>query len=723
MRLTLTRRLIVWISLGGIATSVLLSKGSLGIGGRFEKNKLVSSIKPVLAEGHFADGRTPAQALLELPEERLRSLAALAELQPQEQLRRIYQQPGRLRYDAFVHAITLAAVRDVNTVAPLDAMNLVFEKLSEIPDTQRLELLGLLATNALGTAQPDLASEFLRLACRTTASTWDTVKDMARHCRFTHRQPFALEDFRVWMSKRGNDLTADQHKEALALQYTLGLESNLPGEALEACLTELQAAASISDISAELMERTHRAAVLAERTKDILPWIESYLASFPEATLSSRELLKSSPSDSYKLWLKRAADLADGNQVAEKACAHHQRLLALGDTTSLDRLLPLSEQLGHGEETANLLQATTSKKGGESPLILTARVAALNGKTEQAVGMFEEWIAEHPSDRNAGFEFACFMEASADGAKATAAFEHFLRTFPNDAAAVKKLAALRIRQGQHESALRELDGLAEADFDAETLSSYTTLAESLGRPGSLERALRIASRDEKAITPALYIRMSEIAREQPDEEAPVKVLREGLARLPQSPSLHVKLASLLLEQEQYDEALNEALHPAVKGRFDAITLALAAGIHTPRCAEVMAAVGADFEKRYDLTTSARLDLAAACCITGDAQRGKKLFATVPAERANFARLAAAHLLAGHLEEAEIFARQNIAHSTLPKPSDWILLGDAQSKLGLEVEANDAYAKALSVVSRKIARHNAPGTVASETTGDQPVTQR
>ena len=305
-------------------------------------------------------------------------------------------------------------------------------------------------------------------------------------------------------------------------------------------------------------------------------------------------------------------------------------------------------------------------------------------------------------------------ETTGDIATAVAAFEKFLRAFPADAPAVKKLASLRIRNGQPQSALRELDGLRETDFDAETLDSYAMLSESLDRPDSLQRALRISSNDPARATPALYIRMSEIAQQtRQDEEAPLLVLREGIRRLPQSPSIRVRLASLLLEHERYDEALNEALHPVVKSRQDALTLALAAAVHTSRCAEVLALIGPEFEKNSGLPASTRLDLAVVCCLAGDVKRGKEIFASIRPDHSNCAKLAEAHLLAGHADQAEIFARQNIVQSTAPKPSDWILLGDAQNVQGRTTEANDAYAKALSVVSTRISKASTSDPVAAE----------
>ncbi len=704
---------IALLALGGTTLACLLVPNRTALRERFEKNTLCARILPVLSDGRPEDGRTPVQALHELSSEKLAALSRLAAMPATEQLKQIFGSARPLKYDAIRHAFALAAVRDSISSPVEDAFTMISAKSSVIPEPQRMEIFELLATNALATGEPELASEILRQACHASASKWTTVKDMVSNARLAGKQAPAMEEFRQWMTRRSAGLTPVQRAEAGVLHHTLAIEAGLPGEALDACLDELKSVPSIAAIPPVLMDRTCRAAALAARESEILPWIESYLAFFPEAALSWQDLVKSHPSAAYTQWLKRAADIADGSLLADKAFAHNQRLLAAGDTSGLDRLLPLSSQLGRAEETARLLDAVADRPGNEDLRLRCARVIASTGNTEQAAAMFEEWIVAHPEDRDAAFELACVHERAGDAPAGIAAFEKFLRTFPQHAPALKKLAALRIRGGQPLSALSDFDAMPATGFDTVTLESYTTLAESLDKPESLQRALRIAANDPKQTTPALFLRMAEIARQRTDDDDAILVLREGISRLPQSPSLRVRLAALLVESERFDEALTEALHPVVNARLEAITLALSAAVHTSRCSEVMSSVGPDFEKTHDLPASTRLNLGAACRIIGQTARGDALFASVRMEAPNLAKIAAARLLAGDALQAETLARQNIIQSTAPQPADWILLGDAQSKLGRDADANDAYAKALSVVSSRISKRNAPDPVAAD----------
>lgn len=706
---------------GAITTGLVVLPGPARIHERIEKNRLCAKITPLLAEARFDHGVSPTDALLALPAARLGTLEHLAGLPPMEQLHRIFETKEPLKYDKFIHAFTLAAIRKMDAVAPEEAFDLISAKSPEMPEKERLEVFDALVASALASSQNKLAAEILRLSCCSDLSTWSRVKQMADVSRPAGSQAPAVEELRKWLGAHEGNLTKEERIEAGSIRYTLAMEASLPSEALDQCLRELKDLSDVTRLSPDLLDRMHRAATLAGRGKDILPWVESYLASLPEAALSWQELLTATASDEYKRWVKCAADIADGAMLAGKACAHHQRLLAMGDTSGLSRLMPLSTHVGRSEETAQILQAVGQKPGNEKLPLHTARAIALNGRPAQAAGMFEEWASSHPADRDAAFELACLKESEGDIVAAVSVFESFLRSFPADPAAVKKLALLRIRNDQPESALRELDSLREQDFDAETLTSYRLLAESLGRAASLQRAMRIAISDPSQVTPDTFIRMAEVAQQTAEDgDAPLAALREGLKHLPQSPSIHRKLASLLLEREQYDDALTQALHPSLKSRFDAMAIALSAAIHTQRCGEAVSMAGPDFEKNDALSTHARIDFAVACCLAGDTARGKAVFASIRPDSSNCAKLAEAHLLAGHADQAEILAQRNIAHSTAPKSSDWILLGDARAMQGRPAEANDAYAKALSVASARISSTGSSDPVAASAGTANPV---
>lgn len=703
--------------LGGIGISYLLVPSQGELRRRMQRDQLEKQIMPFLSSGEFSDTRALDEAFAAMSHERIMMLAQLARLTPREQLQRIFDRRWKLQYDPVTHAFVMAAIRFVDVLPPDEALKLIEPMSAQMPDAARHEVFQLLARNAMGLNQQKLAYELQLKASRCASATFTTMQDLVRASRWTSHQAVAAEEFRRWLKRNAANLSPAEREELDQTHFSLALEANLPGEAFDLCLAELKALPTMNAASPELMERAYKTSVMAERSKEMLPWIEVHIAAMPEAALSWQDLVaeakKNGPAETaYAKWIRRAAEIADWHLLPEKAYAHNKRLIAMGHIAALDRFLPLSNYLGLGDETAELLQQVEPPPGRESIQIFTARLIASNGKPAQARGMFEEWVKMNPADKAAAYELACLLEGIADTATATRAFENFLRIFSRDPAAVKKLAALRVRAGQHEAALSELDSLANAEFDPDTLENYMMLAESLDRASSLERSLRMMLAAPKEAKPELFLRLAEVSQQLNGDEGRLAVLREGITHLPQSPSLRVELAAALIEEERFEEAAAEALHPVVRGRLDAITLALAASIHVNRAAEALKAAGDDFEKRYELTTGVRLDLAVACLQAGQAERGERLFAAALAAKASAARLAEARLLAGHFSLAERLARQNLAEVSEPESADWILLGDTLSRQERQAEANDCYSKALAITGGLLIRKARPAPVAS-----------
>lgn len=708
----LSRTVLAVLIAGSVGVSFFLIPSQREMLERLQRDQLCDAIAPILKDHWTDEKRTPAELLESLPIERLKLLGRLAALTPREQLRQIFGLARPLTYDPFVHHFALGAVRFVDVIPPAEAWSIIEPVTGQIPDQPRLQLLRLLATNALAVGNPALAAQVSARACESGISKWEDARQMVLGFRWSGQPGMAVRHLRAWQQRRKHPSSPAEEAEIREVGYRLALEANLPGEAFDLCLHQLNAQPALSPASAVLLEQAYHAAVLAERSREMLPWIESFIATLPEARLAWKDLLRmdgdaTSSRATYKTWVKRAAEVADWHALPEKAYSHYLRLVAMREIASLDRFLPLSDALGRGEETAEVLQALGPLPNREQLEIYVARLVASNGEAGKARGMYEAWVAEHPEDRSARFELACLLEGIADIQTAMRSFEEFLRAFPRDVAAIKKLARLRVRAGQYETALRDLAALQDGDFDPITLEDFTMLAESLDRDEMLLRALQIQSRRPGFASPDLYVRMSEIARRSPDEEAPLRVLREGITRMPDRPSLRVELATLLIEREQFDEALTEALHPRLRTRYEGKCLALAAAIHTSRAAEALEAVGPRFEHESRLPLQTRLDLAVACLQARQTQRGEALLAAVPASPENYARLGEARLLAGQFAEAERLARLNLDRTAAPSASDWMLLGDAQSLQGREAEANEAYARALSVITNRISNEAAP----------------
>lgn len=704
-------------AIGGmfLASALILSKP--GSREDSHRSKLIATIGSVLQE-HWTGGDGPLNsALAAMPLERLTVMGQLSKLPPRERLGRIFDPNHPVSYDSFAHCLVLATLDRITLIPPDEGFQIVTAASGLIPNEVKLQLLTVLGQNAMAAGYPTLAFQILRDACRCPGSTWNTVSDMAVASHGAKLQRSALDEVRMWLARDGAALGAAGLAEAQSLGRALAMKLELPDEAAELCIAVLKSQPAITEESAPLIERAYRAAVLADRTSEMLPWIESFLATFPEARQSWRDLLAFAKAGhpvrrEYRTWMRRAADIADSNSMHEKAWSWYERLVAAGEMDALDRFVPLADQLDRSDEAAEIVSALIRVPGHERTPIRIARVFAENGCLEYARGIYEEWVRRYANDRAALFELACLLEQTADSETATRSYEELLRRFPGDAPAIKRLARLRIHASQPHAALRDLNALRDSEFDAETLKCYTALAESLDRPDTLLRALRITSREAEKATPDLYLRMYEAARQMASEESSLSILREGVARMPDRPSLRMRLGHALMEMRRYDEAVTEMLHSSLSNRCDAMSLAIAAAARTSRFKEVLAIVGENFEIRNELPMATRLDLAMLCMKTGDTARAESLFRSVPEDRWHLARLAEARMMAGQFQEAERLARRNLSQTYAPKSDDWILLGDAQNKLGKTAEANEAYGRALTAVAHRLARESAHQPVAS-----------
>lgn len=634
---------------------------------------------------------------------------------PCDLLRSAFKSPPSQPYDAAAHASALAAISDVTIIPPLAAYAIILPASSQLADEQRIELLATIARNAFAVRQPALAAEVLLHACGSKKAAWPLVCEMLIACRAANEQREAVKTARAWLADQTKRLPGEIARDAFDTACALAAEAGLHRDAFELRLDQLKAQPAISASCCGILEQARRSAKLAGRTDELLPWIESVIAALPAAKLSLSELWQAAARQpasvaEYRHWVRHAAEIADWQQLSEKALWGYERQLAMGDAEALDRFMVLADSLGRGEDIAAMLSMIGHSSGDTGQVFLkAARLLAANGRAPQAKQMYQSWLAGNPADRTAAWELACLGEDSTKPSAALLAFEEFLRLFPDDPAGLKKTAALRIAAGQPQSALRDLDRLRDGEFDAATLDQFARLAESLGRDDLLHRALSIQTKAAGG-SPDAFLRLADLARHA--GESPVPMLRDGIAKFPSDPLLRVQLAADLLADGEHEAALTESLHPVLAGRDDALAIAFAAAVHTSRSPEVVAAAGAGYEKKSGLLIAARLDFAVNCILAGDTARGEAIFASISEDRSHLPRLAAARMKLKQFAEAERLAKLNVSSTQAPVAADWITLGDAASGQGKALEAETAYRNALKTTANRLAREREKPPVAS-----------
>jgi tetratricopeptide (TPR) repeat protein len=688
---------------------------------RSVKDHMGGELRRLIDSGAFGP-RDPAMAQLsKMDTQQLNVFNQLIRLTPRERLRLIFDPARGVDYDLFMHFFVMASVQYVDVVRPQEALQVIGPQVGKIPLEMRQPLMRLLAKNAMATEDMGTAVKLLHLACQDGAADWETVRSLVDAQRWSNRPDEARRDLQSWLIANP-DLEAGLNGTARDLLFALALESGAPDEALADALADLRALPASEALPLPLLNQAFAAAKYAGKTAELMPWIKLYLTSFAEDALSWPDLLArqragSSPTADYMLWTQRAAQVADWNSMAEQGYHHQQRLLAMGQMGSLDRYLALGSYMGQGLDTAAMLTSLGAVPGRPELLLTLARLTASNGDAEVALEHYDEWLKAAPMDQAARWEHACLTESLGSAEVAIATFESLMRDFPTDARAGKRAVAVLNRNGLHRRALALLEGLPIDDFDPDTAEDYVLLAEAMDVLPSLERALRISI--EMAETPLVadFIRLSEVRRSAVGSEAAIEVLREASQRLPEVSVFRSQMAAMLLQEGQFQAAVDEALHPTAWRDQDARFTALSACLHCGRAEEVVAALGTEVSTD-SMAFNTVLDLAAAYWQLGNHTEARRLFDSVPVTPARMMRIAQARLLAGDYEGAEALARANIKQKRHPESADWVLLGDVHQRQGRVDEAQVCYSHAVQSLTARL-RHRVPSANPSSTV---PLTQ-
>ena len=539
------------------------------------REELLRGVEPLIATGWFGKPNAAEERFEALSAERLDSLDLLAAITPRERLQRIFDPRDPLPVDVFTHLFVILAVADFKSLPTEEAFEIIAPRERLIPSGAREALYAFMAKNAVAEGERDLSAMILQHAFDMERSGWPAMRMLVAAFRHANRPVSAYRSASDWLKLHREQMDPNCRDEADTLVFDLALESGHPEEALDECLRQLRQAGEKAPVPRVLLDRAWQAARLCGRTKEILPWMKKFTAAFPEAKLSLEQLkaaarAKATSLEDYSLWARRTGEIADMNQLASDASYYYERLLVLGAHDVLDRCYPLAIYLKRVPECMALLRSLDPLPDGRTAQAALARVIAANGKPETARGFYEEWIAAHPQDREMRREFCALLAGMTDRAAAVLALEAFLRDFPGDAPAIRKLASLRLRAGEHEAALRDLDQLAEDGFDAASAREYVSLAESLDRAGSLLRALRVCLSFDAESAPRTFLRMADVARHTDGAEAALDVLREAVARLPGKASVRLALASALLEEGQTEAALaavtDDSVESSAQGR-------------------------------------------------------------------------------------------------------------------------------------------------------------
>lgn len=692
---------------------LLLTVGAMGVAWMLMPTE-AQMAERVLKDRHFEQvmaclsiqGQTDDGKLAELRRlsgRRLATLAKLFRLTPREQLRHIFARDLTEEYDLLTHGLVLNAIQYVDVIPPQEAYDLVRPHLNRIPDDFQVHLLELLGRNAHAVGQSRLAVECYERACASPSAGWTTIQRTAQAFRWENRSPEGAEILRRWLSLHDASLSEKERSEAEALQYAMSLESGQPSPAFDRCLAELKALPPDVAPSPDLLKRAMQAATFSGRSSEVIPWMERFIRSLPDATIPWEQIPKlhaSNPSrfSDLKTWWSQMAKFADWGRKPEIAFGWHLRCAALGDLTSLDRCLALHSWLGRTEDCAQLLQLLGPVPGRSDLGATLPRMLGLLGREKEARELFQRWLEQHPEDNGSRFAFACMLEDIGDDDALIQQLEELLRRNPSDTGALKKLSTVQMRKGLLRQALALLEAAPAQAHDDETLEGYAALAESLDQHDARMRALRLALQRKADPKPGDYLTLAEASSYTTPAGQAESILTEGLMRFPDNTALRLAIATIHVEREDYDKALAEVMQSPLRTKFEVIAFILSLAAQARDGRSVLEFLGKDLEQRHQLAPEDRLNLAVLYHKAGNNPDCERLFSTVPETPAQRRSIAEARLYCGDFEKAEKIMLACVQDSRNAEPGDWVFLGDIYGRQGRTEEAQRAYDYSLALLS-------------------------
>ena len=469
-----------------------------------------------------------------LPEREVRALNEWCQAQPEHRLRQLTVQQGPVHAPCPLNTALLFAEL-TRADAPLvdDSRLLVSASGERLEEPHKIEVLELLASQAIENNELSLALEIHERACEFPIASWQNVLNLAETARLARRPAAALRVVNAWLDDDKPRLDAAQREDALDLQTTLLLEGTRYAEASRIVLDELRALKPAAAIPPRLMQRALLATHAAGESAELLPWIERHLRTFPDHKFTVEDITAGkSISADYLRWLSESAAIADQHQHTSIACDGFFRLAAAGDTRVLARLHAHAMQMGRGKELTNLL--TTLQTRPQHPIAAPQLAQALaNGNAPTPA---RDLLATHlktSANDQEGWRLLTQIDVTLRGSNsAPFLWEGFLKRFPDDAPALLQLAQIQFDAAHYSQSLRTLQQIPGDQLDATTLRRIVSVAIQLDDITTAHRAQQLLVESSSHPATSDVLALASLSRQHPDAEAAQNALTAAVAKLP-----------------------------------------------------------------------------------------------------------------------------------------------------------------------------------------------
>ncbi len=400
-----------------------------------------------------------------LADERLALADEWLRLPPMQQLRELTVRDTPLLRDSGTlrDALLLGWLgQDIKGTSHAEAHLMIAASGDRFDDTMRLYAYETLATRARRQGDLEAAMAILERAIDTPGAKWHLTRTYVQIARERNQPADALAGISEWLKTQGKNATAADLEEARELQTHYLLRLHRSDEALSIHLDRLRQLTPTDPGFQITLNQGLLSARISGQPTQILPWIEKLLATSPEHQQSPAELLKDPEIDSeYRHWLREYTSLADTNLPVQTVLEACLRLAATGEPSVLKRICLLAEEAKRSAQVIDFLGKALSHPA------LSPTVHSLAQQDALARRVVIEALRQQPSNRDLHYS-ATLAEAAAKPGSAVSLWQAYLKRFPGDTAAARRLIHCHLAARQPTLALRVFENidpklLTEAD--------------------------------------------------------------------------------------------------------------------------------------------------------------------------------------------------------------------------------------------------------------------
>jgi tetratricopeptide (TPR) repeat protein len=274
---------------------------------------------------------------------------------------------------------------------------------------------------------------------------------------------------------------------------------------------------------------------------------------FEAAVQLTREALAKSPSDP-QLWTLQGIGLSAGKHTQEAMAAFHHALRISPDyLPALEGAAQIAYESGDKEAEPLLRHIVRLQPREQTSHAMLGALASKEGNCPQAVRDFEQSGPLLEPQPVAMKQYGVCLIAVKRTAEGISIFQKLVESHPEDARGRRDLAALELKVGNSQEALRTLKPLLEGTPDTGAMQLAAAAYEVNGEtPGAVKLLREAIVEDPRNV--ALYVDFANIAFAHQSFQTGIEMINAGISLRPNAAPLYLARGVLYVQLADFDKA-------------------------------------------------------------------------------------------------------------------------------------------------------------------------